>query len=81
VSRLGLSDDELQTEIARRMTQMDEAQEAEEHLGPYGDLMRMVAMTAFQRAAELIALNNRRIERQLADAGVTLGPARDERTD
>ena len=74
MARLGLTDDELQEEIARRMARLDEAQEEEEHLGPYGDLMRMVAMTAFQRAADLISLNNRRIERQLAEAGIVLGP-------
>jgi hypothetical protein len=72
VARVGLSYDELQAEIARRMARLDEAQEEEEHLGPYGDLMRMVAMTAFQRAADLIALNNRRIERQLAAVGIDL---------
>jgi hypothetical protein len=77
VARLGLSDDELRTEIARRMARMDEAQAEEEHLGPYGDLMRMVAMTAYQRAADLIALNNRRIERQLAEAGIDLDPPTD----
>jgi hypothetical protein len=54
------------------MARMDEAQEEEEHLGPYGDLMRMVAMTAFQRAADLIVLNNRAIERQLAAAGIAI---------
>lgn len=79
MSRLGLSDEELQTEIARRMERMDEAQEEEEHLGPYGDLMRMVAMIAYQRAADLIALNNRRIERQLAAAGIALGPHPEEK--
>lgn len=78
MARIGLSDEELQTEIARRMARLDEAQEEEEHLGPYGDLMRMVAITAFQRAAELIALNNRRIERQLAAAGIVLAPPNDE---
>lgn len=72
VAQIGLSNDELQSEIARRMARMDEAQEEEEHLGPYGDLLRMVAMIAFQRAADLIAVNNRRIERQLAAAGITL---------
>lgn len=72
MTRLGLSDDDLQTEIARRMARLDEAQEEEEHLGPYGELMRMVAMTAFQRAADLISVNNRRIERQLAAVGITL---------
>ena len=72
MARVGLSYDELQAEIARRMARLDEAQEEEEHLGPYGDLLRMVAMTAFQRAADLIAVNNRRIERQLAAAGIDL---------
>lgn len=78
MARIGLSDDELQIEIARRMARLDEAQEEEEHLGPYGELMRMVAMTAFQRAADLIAVNNRRIERQLAAAGIVLGTFDDE---
>ncbi len=54
------------------MERLDEAQEEEEHLGPYGDLMRMVALTAFHRAADLIVLNNRRIERQLTAAGITV---------
>ena len=80
MTRIGLSDDELQTEIARRMAKLDEAQEEEEHLGPYGDLMRMVAMTAFQRAADLIAVNNRRIDRQLAAAGIVLAPPTDDET-
>jgi hypothetical protein len=75
VTRIGLTDEELRQEIARWMARLDEAQEEEEHLGPYGDLMRMVALTAFQRAADLIALNNRRIERQLAAAGIDLDPA------
>lgn len=69
---LGMSFDELQAEIDRRMDLMDEAQEEAEHLGQYGELMRMVALTAFNRAAELIELNNRRIERQLAAAGIEL---------
>jgi hypothetical protein len=72
VTKIGLSNDELQAEIVRRMARMDEAQEEEEHLGQYGDLLRMVAVIAFQRAADLIAVNNRRIERQLAAAGVNL---------
>ena len=72
MARIGLTKDELQSEIARRMARMDEAQEEEEHLGPYGDLMRMVAVIAFQRAADLIATNNRRIERQLEVAGIVL---------
>jgi predicted nucleic acid-binding protein len=75
VAKFGLTNDELQTEIARRMARMDEAQEEEEHLGPYGDLLRMVAVIAFQRAADLITANNRRIERQLAAAGIVLEDA------
>lgn len=72
MAKIGLSGAELQADISRRMARLDEAQEEEEHLGPYGDLMRMVAMIAFQRAADLIAANNRRIERQLTDAGISL---------
>ena len=69
---IGLSYAELQAEIERRMFQLEEAQEEAEHLGPYGDLMRMVAATAFQRAADLIVLNNERIAAQLTAAGVRL---------
>lgn len=72
MAKIGLSNDELQAEIVRRMARMDEAQEEEEHLGPYGDLLRMAAVIAFQRAADLITVNNRRIERQLAAAGIKL---------
>ncbi len=70
---VGLSYDEMQLEIERRMAQLDEAQEEEEHLGPYGELLRMAAVIAFQRAAELIDANNRKIERQLREAGIQLG--------
>ncbi len=69
---VGLSYDELQAEIERRMFQLDEAQEEAEHLGPYGDLLRMVAVAAYQRAADLVALNNERIATQLQAAGITL---------
>ena len=69
---VGLSYDELQAEIERRMFQLDEAQEEAEHLGPYGDLLRMVAVAAYQRAADLIALNNERIAAQLRAAGIRL---------
>jgi len=64
----------MQAEIERRMFQLDEAQEEAEHLGPYGDLMRMVAVAAYQRAADLIAVNNERIADQLAAAGIALPP-------
>jgi hypothetical protein len=69
---VGLSGEELQAEIAVRMERLDEAQEEAEHLGAYGDLMRMVALTAFQRAADLITLNNERIAAQLGRAGIDL---------
>ncbi|MGI9253021.1 MAG: hypothetical protein ACR2J8_04690 [Thermomicrobiales bacterium] len=68
----GLSYDELQAEITRRMAALDEAQEETENLGPYGDLLRMATMIAFQRAADLIEANNRELARQLQQAGVTL---------
>ncbi len=71
---IGLSRAEMQAEIERRMFQLDEAQEEAEHLGPYGDLMRMVAVAAYQRAADLIAVNNERIADQLAAAGIALPP-------
>jgi replication fork clamp-binding protein CrfC len=69
---VGLSYDELQREIEARVAQLDEAQEEEEHLGPYGDLLRMAAVIAFQRAAELIDTNNRRIAEQLKSVGIVL---------
>ena len=69
---IGLSFDDLQAEVARRMAQLDEAQEEEEHLGPYGDLLRTAALIGFQRAAELIDVNNRRIAEQLRAAGIDL---------
>jgi hypothetical protein len=69
---VGLTSDELQREIERRMAQLDEAQEEEEHLGPYGDLLRTAALIAFQRAAELIDANNRRMAQQLKAAGIDL---------
>lgn len=67
---LGLTPDELQTEISRRMADLDEAQAETEHLGPYGDLLRLAALIAYQRAAELILLNNARLAEQLTKAGL-----------
>src|SRR5215217_1879487 len=65
---IGLTFDEMQAEIERRMDQLDEAQEETEHLGLYGDLLRTAALVGFQRAAELIDANNRRIADQLRSA-------------
>ena len=72
MARIGLTEEELQAEIERRLFQLDEAQEDAEHLGPYGDLLRLMAATAFQRAADLILLNNERIAAQLAAVGMAL---------
>lgn len=68
--QLGLSDEELQAHIKSQMTRLDEAQEDAEHLGPYGDLLRLAAQIAYQRAAEMIVLNNQRIAEQLEAMGL-----------
>lgn len=69
---IGLTHDELQEEIRQRMDALDQAQEDVENLGPYGDLLRLTAQIAFQRAADLIAVNNARIARQLEAAGISV---------
>jgi CHASE3 domain sensor protein len=66
----GLTIDELQNEIGIRMAALDEAQDDAEHLGQLGDLLRLAAQVAFQRAAELIDLNNQRLTEQLAALGL-----------
>ena len=71
--QLGLTTDELQAEISRRMTALEEAQDDAEHLGQYGDLLRLAAQIAFQRAAEMIDLNNQRLSEQLAALGLDHG--------
>lgn len=65
MTHIGLTSEELQTHIRGQMERLDDAQEDAEHLGPYGDLMRMAAEIAFQRAAELILINNQRIAEQI----------------
>ncbi len=72
---IGLSQDELRAEIARRMDALDDAQEDEEHLGAYGDLLRLTAQIAYHRAADLIEANNARVAAQLAAAGIVLPDA------
>lgn len=69
---LGLTATEMQAFIEARMNAMDEAQEEEEHLGQFGELMRMAAMIGFQRAAELIEANNQRLTEQLRAAGLSV---------
>ncbi|HEU5434272.1 MAG TPA: hypothetical protein VFU81_21550 [Thermomicrobiales bacterium] len=74
MAAIGLSFDELQSEIERRMAAMDAAQDDADDLGPFADLMRTVALTAYQRAADLIVLNNERLARDLAAADIRLAP-------
>ena len=64
--QIGLSEEDLQILIQDQMRRLDEAQEDAEHLGPFGDLLRLTAQIAYQRAAELIVANNQRIAEQLA---------------
>ena len=68
----GLTVEELQEEIGARMAALDEAQDDAEHLGQLGDILRLSAQIAFQRAAELIDLNNQRLTEQLAAVGLKL---------
>jgi hypothetical protein len=72
--QIGLSEAELQAHIDEQMTRLDEAQEDAEHLGPYGELLPLAAQIAYQRAAEMIVLNNQRLSEQLAAAGVVAPP-------
>lgn len=65
MTHIGLTSEELQKHIRGQMERLDDAQEDAEHLGPYGDLMRMAAEIAYQRAAELILINNQRIAEQI----------------
>lgn len=69
--RLGLSEAELQAHIQTHMTRLDEAQDEADHVGPYGDLLRLSAQIAYQRAAELILINNERLAEQLASMNLT----------
>jgi hypothetical protein len=55
------------------MATLDEAQEESEHLGPYGQLLRLAAQVSFQRAADLIVANNRRLTEQFDALGLFSG--------
>ncbi|MFN8515124.1 MAG: hypothetical protein U0232_18985 [Thermomicrobiales bacterium] len=74
--RLGLTPEELQQEIAARLARLDALAEHAEEETQFAEYDRFVAELAFQRAAELIEANNRRLAEQLAALGVL--PARDE---
>jgi len=71
--QFGLTHDELELLVNQRMQELDAAQEDEEHLGAFGDLLRTAAIIAYHRAAELIEANNRRISLQLSDLGINVG--------
>jgi hypothetical protein len=68
---LGLSLSELEVMISKRMAELDGAQEDQEDLGPFADLLRTVTLIAFHRASELIDANNRRLAEQLERMGVS----------
>jgi hypothetical protein len=69
-NQLGLSLAEIEAFIARRMTEMDDAQDDQDLMGGYADLLRTATLIAYHRAAELIEANNRRLEAQLRDLGL-----------
>lgn len=73
--RLGLTPEELQQEIAARLARLDALAEHAEEETQFAEYDRFVAELAFQRAAELIEANNRRLAEQLAALGVL--PARE----
>lgn len=68
--RLGLTPEELQEEIATRLARLDALAEHAEEETQFAEYDRFVAELAFQRAAELIEANNRRLMEQLAALGV-----------
>jgi len=68
--RLGLTPEELQQEIAARLARLDALAEHAEEETQFAEYDRFVAELAFQRAAELIEVNNRRLAEQLAALGV-----------
>ena len=68
--RLGLTPEELQEEIAARLARLDALAEHAEEETQFAEYDRFVAELAFQRAAELIEANNRRLAEQLTALGV-----------
>jgi hypothetical protein len=51
--QLGLSLSEMEALIGKRMTELDDAQDDQDHLGPFADLLRTATLIAYHRAAEL----------------------------
>ena len=68
--RLGLTTEELQQEITTRLARLDALAEHAEEETQFADYDRFVAELAYQRAAELIEVNNRRLVEQLTALGV-----------
>jgi hypothetical protein len=68
--RLGLTPEELQQEITTRLARLDALAEHAEEETQFADYDRFVAELAYQRAAELIEANNRRLVEQLTALGV-----------
>ncbi len=71
--RLGLTPEELQQEIETRLARLDALAEHAEEETQFADYDRFVAQLAFQRAAELIEANNRRLAEQLLALGLIGG--------
>ena len=72
--RLGLTPEELQREIAARLARLDALAEHAEEETQFADYDRFVAELAYQRAAELIEANNRRLAEQLTALGILPPP-------
>ncbi|CAN5924349.1 hypothetical protein BH11MYX4_BH11MYX4_70060 [soil metagenome] len=72
--RLGLTPEELQQEIEARLARLDALAEHAEEETQFADYDRFVAQLAFQRAAELIEANNRRLAEQLVALGLLAPP-------
>lgn len=72
--RLGLTPEELQQEIEVRLARLDALAEHAEEETQFAEYDRFVAQLAFQRAAELIEANNRRLAEQLVALGLIAVP-------
>lgn len=69
-ARLGLTPEELQGEIAARMARLDALAEGAEEETQFAEYDRLVTLIAYQRAADLIMANNRRLAEQLGALGL-----------
>lgn len=67
---LGLTAEELQQEITTRMARLDALAEHAEEETQFAEYDRLVTLIAYQRAADLIVANNRRLAEHLQALGV-----------